>query len=479
MMPVKTQTKKDYPRVSYYDHDLVDMYDQTWQLLETHWHKGTPENGFAQRFVTDPESQRINQTEAIFSSFYLVYSTRPGAAAGQLDNFYGKQEEDGAIRGEYLLADGSPLASHDNPHSVQPPLFSWAEFNLYHKLGTKKRLRDTLPMLERYFSWLEQTFRRENGLYAVPRAALMMGNCPRGEVEYPIDFNAQQALNALYMSAIGDILNDKDVAFRYKRAYFSLKTRIQSLMWEEKSGFYYDLDRSGKQIGVRSLAAYWALLAEIPAEDKGERLIDHLSSPDSFGVDHPFPSLAASEPDFDKFGGDYAGAVVPTLNYMVIKGLEKYGRFEMAREVSLRHLYYVLDGLHPDTGERGTLWESYAPQHEGPARIDGGKPTPRAEFLAFAGLSTVALMLENVVGLYISLPRKTVDWTIPVLEIMGVEDLALKRNTVSIVSNKSNRGWEIRLESEKLYYLTINLLGQKRKTLPIPSGKCSILIDKI
>jgi hypothetical protein len=62
---------------------------------------------------------------------------------------------------------------------------------------------------------------------------------------------------------------------------------------------------------------------------------------------------------------------------------------------------------------------------------------------------------------------------------MGIEDLALKRNTISILCNKSQRGWEIALESEKLYYLTVNMLGEKRKTLPIPSGKCSILIDKI
>jgi neutral trehalase len=72
-----------------------------------------------------------------------------------------------------------------------------------------------------------------------------------------------------------------------------------------------------------------------------------------------------------------------------------------------------------------------------------------------------------------------VDWIIPSLEIMGIEDLALKRNMISILSNKSGRGWEIRLESEKLYYLTVNVLDSKKKTLPIPSGKCSILIDKI
>ena len=103
----------------------------------------------------------------------------------------------------------------------------------------------------------------------------------------------------------------------------------------------------------------------------------------------------------------------------------------------------------------------------------------RPRYLLTAALSTIALMIENVIGLSISLPRKTVDWIIPNLEIMGIENLSLKRNLITILSNKSTRGWEIQMESEKLYYFTINILNQKKKTLPIPSGKCSMLIDKL
>ncbi len=35
------------------------------------------------------------------------------------------------------------------------------------------------------------------------------------------------------------------------------------------------------------------------------------------------------------------------------------------------------------------------------------------------------------------------------------------------------------MESEKLYYFTINILNKKEKTLPIPSGRCSMLLDKL
>ncbi len=471
---------QDFPRVSFYDVDLVHLYERSWNWIAEQWRSGTDVNGFVPRYFCHPGADRINQFETCFATFFLVYGNGTYPVAAQLDNFYERQEEDGAIRGEYRVDDGSPVRSRANPTGVAPPLFAWAEYNLYHKLGDKKRLRDKLDVLERYFQWLETTHRRENGLYAVPLAATVMGNSPRDGCCYPVDFNAQQTINAWYMSAIGDVLNDKDIGFKYKRAYFSLKTRISQLMWDERTGFYYDLDRRGRRLDVRTIAAFWTLLARIPNEEKSERLIACLSDPGDFGVEHPFPTLSAGHAGFSTDGSGYKGSVVPPFNYMVIKGLERYRKFELAREFALRHLYYVLDGLHPEENASGSLFEAYSPQHEGPARWSGKRGYPRQLLMAYNALSTVALMIENVVGLYISLPRKTVDWRIPKMEIMGVENLQLKRNLISILSAKSGRGWEIRLESEKLYYLTINVLPERRrKTLPIPSGKCSILVDKI
>jgi neutral trehalase len=471
--------KKEFPKVHFYDHDLTDMYDFTFSRIREAWKKGTDENGLGNRHLSPPSADRINQIEACLATFFLVYSNRAFPATNLLDNFYSKQEEDGAIRGEYSLKNGKPVQHKANPEGVLPPLFAWAEYNIYHKIGLKKRVKDIMPVLSRYFAWLEQTFKRDNGLYAVPLEATGMANSPRREAYFPVDFNTQMAVNALYMSALADILNDKDTAYRFKKAYFGLKTRINSQMWNDKERLYYDLDKKSAQVRVKSAASFWPLLAEIPNEARSEALIQHLSDPRTFGLDHPFPSLAASEKEFDPRGGGYRGSVFPHLTYMIIKGLEKYGKYELSRECAVKHLYYVLEALHTEKGYTGDLWEAYSPTQEGPAAWSGHPDFPRSMFLPFAALSTISLMIENVIGLYISLPRKTVDWIIPNLEIMGIEDLALKRNMISILSNKSGRGWEIRLESEKLYYLTINVLNTKKKTLPIPSGKCSILIDKI
>jgi neutral trehalase len=471
--------KRDFPRVHFYDQDFVEIYDRTWAWISDCWAAGSPGSGVDKlRFFQYSSDPSIDLMEQVFASFFLVYSNRIFSASAGLDALYALQEPSGAIRSRYDIATGKPILPSDNPEGVGLPLFAWAEYNLYHKTANKKRVKDVMPVLQRQFAWLEQTFKRENGLYGVPVSATGMENSPRGKALYLSDFNSAMAMNALYLSALGDILNDKEASFQYKRAYFSLKTRINSLMWSPEDGFYYDLDAGERQVRTKTIGGYWPLLAEIPNEDKAE---------------HPFPTLSADHRDYDKRGGGYRGSVIPPFTYMVIKGLEKYNQFEFARDCAIRHLYFVLDSMHQNSDERGSerqahrssgeqkpvVWEAYQPQSEGKAVWEGHPAWPRSQFLAYAGLSTVALMIENIIGLYISLPRKTVDWIIPNLEIMGIENLSLKRNLITILSNKSGRGWEIHMESEKLYYFTINVLGKKKKTLPIPSGKCSMLIDKI
>lgn len=471
---------KVFPKVRFYDQYLVDLYDRTWNWIKDFWKSGTTANGFGEMYFNYPQNEVINQYESIFSTFFLVYSNRIFPVTTILDNFYAKQEPSGAIRGIYSEKDGKPVFNKKNPMCVLPPLFSWAEYNIYHKIGLKKRVKDIMPVLEKYYDWLENEFKNDqNGLYTVPLSATTMENSPRNEMMFPVDFNVQQAINALYMSALGEIMNDKEKAYRYKRKYFSLKVRINKTMWHDGDGYYYDLDKKERLLRIKTIASFWPLLAEIPNKIKSERIINHLQNPEEFGLDNPFPSVAVKSRYFHKHGMGYRGSIFPHFTFMIVKGLEKYARYDLARQLSIRHLYCLLDGLQPDDDKEGTLWEAYSPTGSGPSRWPKKQGFPRPRFLPYTALCTISLMIENVIGFYISLPRKTIDWIIPTLEVMGIEDLSLKRNMIKIISNQSGRGWEIRLESEKLYYFTINILGEKKRTLPIPSGKCSILLDKL
>ncbi|OQX28661.1 MAG: hypothetical protein B0D92_07790 [Spirochaeta sp. LUC14_002_19_P3] len=473
--------KKEFPLVHYYDQDFVDIYERSWVWMNSFWQKPNPAAGFNNSFFMHPEDSEISLYESCLASFFLVYFNKKYPVNLMLDNFYAKQEESGAIRGCYSLSTGKPVTTDTNPEGLTPPLLAWVEYNFYHKVGLKIRLRNIMPNLIAYHNWLEANFRDDSGLYAPPlEAAMMPEDTPRQNVKYPLDFNAQVAVSLLYMAQMADVINDKELNFRFKQQYFSLKTRINTRMWDPKDKIYYDLDENQERLRVKTIAAYWPLLAEIPNEERVDGLLEHLRNPDSFGTENPFATLAADEKEFTEDGGGARGSVMPSLTYMVIKGLEKYKQYELARETAIRHLYFILDTYHPHDQKKGTLWKAYKPFKDGPAVWKENEKWNKPLSLAYAGLSTITLMIENVVGLHVSLPRKTVDWYVPTMEMMGIEGLPLKRNRITIISDKSNRGWEIRLESEKLYYFSIYLLSEgKSKTLPIPSGKCSMLVSKL
>lgn len=472
-------TKDPIPSIHFYDQDFVDLYDRSWVWLNDFWKEGTEANGFTGHYVSYENQQTINMFNCCLSSLFLNYSNQVYSPYDMIDFFYSKQEEDGAIRSDYSVENGKSVFTAENPQGVAMPLFPYIEFFFYHKIGNKKRLKDVVPFIEKYMEWLKNNFMKENGLFSVPAQACNSGNIPRDNVCYPVDFNSVVALSSLYMSFIGDILNDKELSFRYKRLYYSLKTRINNLMWDSETNYYYDLDKDEKRTDTKLISAFWTLLSEIPNDERAAQMIVHLKDPAVFGSDNPFPSVSMDSKCFNANVNGYCGAVVPFNTYVVVKGLEKYNEYIFARECAIRHLYYILDTLNPEDNKVGDVWEAYLPNKEGtPSSEDG--VFPRKRFLPQVCLVTVTMMIEDIIGLDVSLPRKTVDWTVPSLEVMGIEKLSLKRNLITILSNKNTRGWEIRLESEKLYYFTITIIDEdKKKTLPIPSGKCSMLIDKL
>jgi len=468
------------PCVHFYDQDFVDMYDRTWVWIDEGWVKGEHGDLFPDGYMPSGDKGTVSLFDSCLLALSLVYSNGNFDAYSLIDFFYKRQDDEGNIFDCYDLNTLEPVTTEGNPYGLMPPLLPYVEYTFYHKIGNKKRLKDIVPYLERYFQFLSARFQKANGLYEVPYEACRLGNVPREGAVYTVDYNSMMAVAALYMSNIGDILNDKELAFRYKRVYFSLKTRINSMMWDSDERFYFDLNAVGERIPNRHIGCFWTLLAEIPNDEYASYLINDLTNESEFGTDNPFPCVPVSSQYYSPEGNGYCGGVVPFMTYVVIKGLLKYNFFVFARECAIRHMYFILDTLHPDGETIGDAWEAYKPMAGGPSVSLDGAFVNRKRHLPMLSLITVATMIENIIGLDISLPRKTVNWLVPSLEAMGIEKLSLKRNNITILSNKNQRGWEIRLESEKLYYFTIEILDEnKKKTLPIPSGKCSMLIDKL
>ena len=247
--------KESVPRIHFYDQDFVDMYDRAWVWLDEIWHEADKESKFPEGYFIHENGGVIDLYDVSLSSLFLMYSNQFYSPYSMVDYFYQRQEKDGHIWEKYDIATDKPVVDEENPLGVTLPLLPFVEFMFYHKIGNKKRLKDVVPYLEKYYEWLKSNFQQENGLYVVPNKALHMGNLPRENAKYTVDFNSAVTVFALYMSIIGDILNDKELSFRYKRVYFALKTRINSMMWSSDENFYFDLDEDGEIIRNKHIGA--------------------------------------------------------------------------------------------------------------------------------------------------------------------------------------------------------------------------------
>ena len=90
-----------------------------------------------------------------------------------------------------------------------------------------------------------------------------------------------------------------------------------------------------------------------------------MKNPNTFARLHRVPTVAADEPGYNPAGEYWRGSVWAPTDTMVIRGLERYGYTDLAREIALNHL----TNMGRVFEKTGTVWENYAPD-----KIEPGQP---------------------------------------------------------------------------------------------------------
>ena len=170
------------------------------------------------------------------------------------------------------------------------------------------------------------------------------------------------------------------------------------------------------------------MIAGIASSEQTSRLVDHLKDSLSFWRKIPFPTLAADQEGYSSSGNYWHGGVWAPANYMVIKGLEKYGYDAIATLASLKYL----EGMHRVFVETGTVWENYMPDLFKP-----GDPS-RPDFVGWTGVGPISLLIENVLGIGIDAPSKKVIWNINQKNDHGIEQLKLGDISIDLLFSPNN-----------------------------------------
>ena len=431
--------------------EYIDFYRRAWQIIRDHVKEipGMPQTPYMDEAFIETD---IWIWDTCFMMFFCKYAPNVFPGIETLNNFY------------QPLLDNKPLpvltVSQDLPDWTglkkgektqlkihipdNPPLFAWAEYSYALMTGDKEHLKKLLLQdryLQRHYEFFDNftepgyvtkytrapscLIKMEDG-YLWEGGRSGMDNTPRGRlngkagaIERPnhprmlwVDAISQQALSAYCISKIADLLEERDLVAEWTKKYEVLKEKINRIYWDEADSIYYDVHNDTREfMKCVTPASFWPLLANIPSSEQVDKIIRYITNPNKLGGSVPWVTLARDDADFNAEHGHYwRGAVWLPTAYMGIKGLENYGKFDLANDSArkiLNHMFQTWKNYEPHT-----IWECYAPNSYRPAQH--GSERVRPDFCGWSGLGPAALFIENVIGIYSANAfTNVVKWALP------------------------------------------------------------------
>jgi neutral trehalase len=169
-----------------------------------------------------------------------------------------------------------------------------------------------------------------------------MDNSPRFDPDGPwdnVDFNAYAVSDMHHLALIARELGKFDEAVQWSGRASALCTRVNDLLWDEESGFYYDRHVNGERSTLKSAAGFLPLWAGVPSAGQAARLVEHLQDPREFWAPLPVPTVALDDPAHQ--ADMWRGPTWVNVNSLIRRGLERYGYGALSAEIRRRTLAEV------------------------------------------------------------------------------------------------------------------------------------------
>lgn len=463
---------KNIPQIYLEEHKgWQDLYYRTFEIAFEKIQRGTPQNGFVDFYMDEAFNPNIFQWDTSFIMMFARYGNKELPGIVSLENFYRYQHADGWIGRELREKDGSsywPKAGGlDANCSINPPLFSWAEWQSYEVKGDASRFtkkingKPIFNILVDYYDWIKANRRWDNGLYWTTSYANGMDRSPRLGTKHVcehadgswIDITAQQALNAYYLAKIAEVIGEQEVQQRFVQEHAELAKLINATLWDEQDGIFYDLDKKGHFYKVKTPASFWPFIARVTTDKQELRMLnEHILNPQRFWTEHHLPTVAKDEPTYMKDGGYWDGAVWAPTTYQTIKGLEVQGYRETARRIAINHIEHIY-WVYRKTN---TLFENYRPEDV----AEGVHARP--DFVGWTGVGPIAALIENVMGIQVNGANDTVYWDLALAEKHGIKNLQFGDNRIDIEVDDRltpDSGARIRVKTNSPFTLLVTIAG--------------------
>ena len=427
--------------------EFVDFYHFAWNLVSEHLMDipGMPCNPYMDEAFCKTQ---LWIWDTSFMSFFCRYSGGAFPGVESLSNFYDVMYGTRKLP-DVLVPENEPSWTHYTPGTTapikihiadNPPLLAWAEYESALFSGNIARIRETLPLLEKHYEFLENlrdTFRAEwlfcetcwrtdtlgyhweggrSGMDNTPRGR--KGPCAdRSRPAEPellwLDALAQQALAAGSIAKLHTLLGNTVAAEEWNTQKVTKAKLLQEHYFDVEDGCFYDISaENGAFCKVPTIASFWPLTAGCATPEQAEAMLQKLEDPMWFGGDYPFVSLARKDADFVEHGGAYwrGGIWLPTA-YATLCGLREYGMEDAAVKYAKRLLNQMLATFENNTPH--SIWEAYSPSAPEPALGESSLHRVRTNFCGWSALGPISIFIEYVVGIHsVNAFKRKVCWTL-------------------------------------------------------------------
>ncbi len=405
----------------------IDCYHKAWEIAFSRMHNPTPGTKFVSPFIDAAFNDCIFMWDSVFMLMFGKYAHHIFNFQQTLDNFYAHQHQDGFISREILEWDSSEKFTRHDPSSTGPNVMPWCEWEYYLLTGDKARIRDVFPALLGYHRWLRMNRTWPGGGYYSSGWGCGMDNQPRmpgytiddvepcfhhGHMVW-VDACIQQIISCNVLIEMARICDREADVADMVRERERLTRLVNETLWDKETHFYYDLWQDGQLSNVKSIAAYWALLADVIPADRLAPFVAHLDNEREFKRPNRVPTLSADHPGYREGGQYWCGSIWAPTNHMVLCGLRRNGCEAMAHDIAVTALESVVK-VFEDTG---TLWENYAPE----MAQRGSVSAPN--FVGWSGIFPIADLFEYVFGIEARAEQREIVWHIRLTEEFGVRQL--------------------------------------------------------
>lgn len=308
----------------------------------------------------------------------LAYAFMDGVSAMNSQRVYReRQHKDGYINyrtGAFL----NETIPYENQLTTSAPWYSWQNWEIYKITKDRKFLEEMYKSSKSFYNYYVKNRDSDRdglcewGAHAILESVRDGKVAVWDEVGWPsnfeaVDLNSMLVMEEKSLAAMAMELGEESEAKEWIRKAEERSKKINDIMWDDSTGFYYNVDKMTNTFTHKKLndlkreeiIGFLPLWAGIADEQQANSLMKKLTDPKKFWRKYGVPTLAADDSYYNP-KGYWNGPVWVQWNYLIERGLIDYGYKAEAKELVNRVATNMIEQLKKDHN----FWEFYSPDEQ-------------------------------------------------------------------------------------------------------------------